>query len=90
MNLRCLFLVKIVAIYGLLVCKTFGLKIGSCKFFDKFQVCEYCWENPIHKGNPYLLGNGDPLPSLAAPMNAAKSHLLVHQVHLKPTTNIVS
>ena len=39
MNLRCLFLVKIVAIYGLLVCKTFGLKIGSCKSFDKSQVC---------------------------------------------------
>ena len=39
MNLHCLFLVKIVAIYGLLLCKTFGLKIGSCKFFDKSQVC---------------------------------------------------
>ena len=39
MNLRRLFFVKIVAIYALLVCKTFGLKIGSCKFFDKFQVC---------------------------------------------------
>ena len=38
MNLHCLFLVKIVAIYGLLVCKTFGLKIGSCKFVDKSQV----------------------------------------------------
>ena len=30
---------KIVKIYELLVCKTFGLKIWSCKFFDKFQVC---------------------------------------------------
>ena len=40
MNLRCLFLVKIEAIYGLLVYKTFGLKIGSCKFFDKSQVCK--------------------------------------------------
>ena len=38
MNFRCLFFVKIVAIYALLVCKTFGLKIGSCKFFDKSQV----------------------------------------------------
>ena len=41
MNLRCLFLVKIEAIYGLLVYKTFGLKIGSCKFFDKSQVCVF-------------------------------------------------
>ena len=24
----------------LLVCKTFGLKIGSCKFFEKSQVCK--------------------------------------------------
>ena len=39
MNLRCLFLVKIVAIYALLVCKTFGLKIRSRKFFDKSHVC---------------------------------------------------
>ena len=30
---------KIVAIYALLVCKIFGPKIRSCKFFDKSQVC---------------------------------------------------
>ena len=39
MHLRCFFLVKIVAIYALLVCKIFGAKIRSCKFFDKSQVC---------------------------------------------------
>ena len=33
------FFVKIVAIYALLVCKIFGPKIRSCKFFDKSQVC---------------------------------------------------
>ena len=38
MHLRCIFLVKIVAIYTLLVCKIFGPKIRSCKFFDKSQV----------------------------------------------------
>ena len=34
-----LFLVKMVANSALLVCKTFGPKIQSCKFFDKSQVC---------------------------------------------------
>ena len=38
MHLRCFFLVKIVAIYALLVCKIFVAKIRSCKFFDKSQV----------------------------------------------------
>ena len=33
MHLRCFFLVKIVANYALLVCKIFGPKIRSCKFF---------------------------------------------------------
>ena len=33
------FLVKIGAIYALLVCKLFGPKIRPCKFFDKSQVC---------------------------------------------------
>ena len=41
-----------VTIYALLVCKIFGLKIRSCKFFDKSQVCtgvpylvmsKWCW-----------------------------------------------
>ena len=46
MNLHGLFLVKIFAIYALLVCKTFGLKIGSCKFFDKVQVWVGCsWQS---------------------------------------------
>ena len=40
MHLRCFFLVKIVKIYTLLVCKIFGPKIRSCKFFDKSQVCK--------------------------------------------------
>ena len=35
------FLVKIVTIYVLLVCKIFGPKIQSCNFFDKSQVCTY-------------------------------------------------
>ena len=39
MHLRCFFLVKIVAVYALLVCKIFGPKIQPCKFFDKYQVC---------------------------------------------------
>ena len=47
MNLCCLFLVKIVAIYGLLVCKTFGLKIGLCKFFDKSQVWTVASDNNV-------------------------------------------
>ena len=29
--------------YALLVCKSFGPKIWSCKFFNKFQVWEYIW-----------------------------------------------
>ena len=41
MHLHCFFLVKIVAIYALLVCKVFGPKIRPCKFFDKYQV--WCW-----------------------------------------------
>ena len=32
---------KTVAIYALLRCKTFSLKIWVCKFFDKFHVCIY-------------------------------------------------
>ena len=39
MHLCSFFLVKKVAIYALLVCKFFGHKIRSCKFFDKYQVC---------------------------------------------------
>ena len=39
-NLAALFLAKLVPIYAFLVCKTFGTKIRSCKFFDKFQVCQ--------------------------------------------------
>ena len=39
MHLHCFFFSKIVAIYALLVCKIFGRKIRSCKFFDKSQVC---------------------------------------------------
>ena len=38
MHLHCFNKVKIVTIYALLVCKIFGLKIRSCKFFDKSQV----------------------------------------------------
>ena len=38
MHLRCLFFSKHVAIYALLVCKIYGRKIWSCKFFDKSQV----------------------------------------------------
>ena len=37
-HLRCFNLSILVIIYTLLVCKTFGLKIRSCKFFDKSQV----------------------------------------------------
>ena len=45
MHLCCFFfLVKIVAIYALLVCKIFNRKIRSCKFFDKYQV----WEDDQH------------------------------------------
>ena len=32
---------KVVAIHPLLVCKFFGLKIQTCKLFDKFQVCDF-------------------------------------------------
>ena len=32
---------KIFAIHPLLVCKFFGLKIQTCKLFDKFQVCDF-------------------------------------------------
>ena len=45
MHLCCFFLVKIVAIYALLVCKNFGAKIRSCKFFDKSQVCKSICRN---------------------------------------------
>ena len=38
MHLRCFFLVEIVANYALLMCKIFGPKIRSCKFFEKSQV----------------------------------------------------
>ena len=38
MHLHCFNKVKIVTIYALLVCKIFGLKIRSCKFFYKSQV----------------------------------------------------
>ena len=38
MHLRCFFLVKIVAIYALLVCKIFGPKIWLCKLLDKSYV----------------------------------------------------
>ena len=38
-HLRCFNLSILVIIYTLLVCKTFGPKIRSCKFFDKSQVC---------------------------------------------------
>ena len=38
MHLRCFFLLKIVKIYALLVCKIFCLKIRSCKLFDKYQI----------------------------------------------------
>ena len=30
---------KIIKIYALFVCRTFCLKLRSCKFFDKYQVC---------------------------------------------------
>ena len=36
-----LILVKIDATYAILVCKNFGPKIWSCKFFDKSQVCKW-------------------------------------------------
>ena len=41
MHLHCFNKVKIVTIYALLVCKIFGLKIRSCNFFDKYQVCSH-------------------------------------------------
>ena len=48
-----------VAIYALLVCKISGLKIWSCKFFDKSHVCaavkDNKWPNKRHlqvKGVP--------------------------------------
>ena len=41
MHLHCSFLVKIVEIFALLVCKIVCPKIRSCKFFDKYQVCTY-------------------------------------------------
>ena len=42
MHLRCFFLVKVVTIYALLVCKIFGPKMRLCNFFDKYQVCQHC------------------------------------------------
>ena len=47
MHLRCFFLLKIVKIYALLVCKIFCLKIRSCKFFDKSQVCSTAAISPL-------------------------------------------
>ena len=38
-HLRCFFLVKIVEIFALLVCKIFCLKIRSRNFLDIYQVC---------------------------------------------------
>ena len=56
-----LFLVKIGAIYPLLVCKAFGPKIRTCKFFDKSQVWEkglravYVWRGFISLPYSYFL-----------------------------------
>ena len=38
---------KLVPVYAFLVCKIFGPKIQSCKFFDKFQV----WPSSINMGS---------------------------------------
>ena len=38
MHFHCLLLAKIVSIYAFSLCKILSLKIGSYKFFDKFQV----------------------------------------------------
>ena len=41
MHLCCLFLSKNSCNLRTLVCKIFGLKIRSCNFFDKYQVCSH-------------------------------------------------
>ena len=41
MHFRCLLLAKKVSIYAFSECKFFCLKIRSCKFFDKFQICTF-------------------------------------------------
>ena len=51
MHLRSFFFSKTVAIYALLVCKIFGQKIQSFKFFDKSQV----WNRNIKRRQE---GNG--------------------------------
>ena len=58
MHLGCVFVSKIVAMYALLLCITFGPKIWSCKFFDKSHVCEWCptsrllWFSTMMFGKP--------------------------------------
>ena len=50
-----LLLAKIAAIFVFLLCKIFGLKIWSCKFFDKSQVCCNHLERPPSPIRDYVI-----------------------------------
>ena len=52
MHLHCSFLVKIVEIFALLVCKIVCPKIRSCKFFWQISSLDDACEDDLHLGQP--------------------------------------